>query len=174
MHWPEGVSGVTIGRGYDLGQQADPRADLVNAGIKEPLLSWLVGAKGLHGQAAKTYLNGASQEIRKHVITRKQQYMLFISVYEFMRKDILRISGVTSNVEKYGVLQWEAVDKKIQDIIVDLRYRGDYDVDARKFIQKPFTGNDMAKIKLEMSKHSNWVGVPPNRFAERNRYLESN
>lgn len=174
VHWPEGVSGVTIGRGYDLGQQADPRADLIKAGVKEPLLSWLVGAKGLHGQAAKTYLDNATQEVRKQVITRKQQYLLFISVYEFMKKDIFRISGTISNVEKYGALQWEAVNQKIQDVIVDLRYRGDYHVESRKFIQRPFTDNDLAKIKVEMSKHSNWIGVPPNRFAERKSYLESN
>ncbi|RON48533.1 hypothetical protein BK666_08905 [Pseudomonas frederiksbergensis] len=174
VHWPEGVSGVTIGRGYDLGQQADPRAVLMSAGVKEPLLSWLVGAKGLHGQAAKTYLDSATQEIRKHVITRKQQYLLFIDVYETMKKDVFRISDVISNQEKYGVLSWDSINKKIQDVIIDLRYRGDYHVPSRKFIQEPFTGNDLAKIKQEMSKHSNWVGVPPNRFAERNRYLENN
>ncbi|WP_248802772.1 pesticin C-terminus-like muramidase [Pseudomonas sp. MWU13-2100] len=173
VHWPQGVSGVTVGRGYDLGQQADPRTDLTNAGVKEPLLSWLVGAKGKQGQAAKTYLDSATKEIRQHTITRKQQYLLFANTYEFMRADILRVSGTISNQEKYGALQWDSINKKIQDIIIDLRYRGDYHVSSRKFIQEPFVKNNLEKIKQEISRQSNWESVPPNRFFERTRYLES-
>jgi hypothetical protein len=172
VHWPGGVSGVTIGRGYDLGQQPDPKTDLANAGVREPLLSWLVGAKGKQGQAAKAYLNSASKEIRLHTITRKQQYKLFISVYEVMKQSVLSISGGGVNQKDYGILSWDSVSKKIQDIIIDLRYRGDYHKPSRKFIQKPFVENDLEKIKQEISRKSNWESVPSERFSERVRYLE--
>ena len=172
VHWPGGVSGVTIGRGYDLGQQPDPKTDLANAGVREPLLSWLVGAKGKQGQAAKAYLNNASKEIRLHTITRKQQYKLFISVYEVMKQSVLSISGGGVNQKDYGILSWDSVSKKIQDIIIDLRYRGDYHKPSRKFIQKPFVENDLEKIKQEISRKSNWESVPSERFSERVRYLE--
>jgi hypothetical protein len=112
VHWPGGVSGVTIGRGYDLGQQPDPKTDLANAGVREPLLSWLVGAKGKQGQAAKAYLNNASKEIRLHTITRKQQYKLFISVYEVMKQSVLSISRGGVNQKDYGILSWDSVSKK--------------------------------------------------------------
>ncbi|MGN4052446.1 hypothetical protein [Pseudomonas sp. SM4] len=172
VHWPGGVSGVTIGRGYDLGQQPDPKTDLANAGVREPLLSWLVGAKGKQGQAAKAYLNNASKEIRLHTITRKQQYKLFISVYEVMKQSVLSISRGGVNQKDYGILSWDSVSKKIQDIIIDLRYRGDYHKPSRKFIQKPFVENDLEKIKQEISRKSNWESVPSERFSERVRYLE--
>ncbi|VVO35587.1 hypothetical protein [Pseudomonas fluorescens] len=47
VHWPGGASGITIGRGYDLGQRPAPESDLRAAGVEEQLLTWLIGAKGL-------------------------------------------------------------------------------------------------------------------------------
>ncbi len=85
-HWPGGVSGVTIGRGYDLGQRPNPGRDLNDAGVQEPLRSWLIGAKGLQGAAARDYIANASDEIRKHQINRWQQYCLFLLVYDHMKK----------------------------------------------------------------------------------------
>ncbi|PBP81223.1 pesticin C-terminus-like muramidase [Pseudomonas syringae] len=78
IHWLGGVSGITIGRGYDLGQRPNPEADLATAQVTELLLSWLIGAKGLKGQEAKNYLASASAELKAIFITRKQQYNLFI------------------------------------------------------------------------------------------------
>ncbi|MHA3734289.1 pesticin C-terminus-like muramidase [Pseudomonas sp. Eth.TT006] len=170
-HWPGGASGITIGRGYDLGQKSDPMSDLTAVGVPEPLLSWLVGAKGLSGNAARDYLNNASPEIRKTFITRKQQYKLFVSVYEIMKNKVVTISQQPFNVGHYGTLNWDAVDVKIQDMIVDLIYRGDYKPTTREIVQRPFVENNKAELKTVMSLESNWPGVPAARFAARKNYL---
>ncbi|WP_439886813.1 hypothetical protein ACSX1C_15135 [Pseudomonas sp. MBLB4123] len=171
VHWPKGPSGVTIGRGYDLGQRPNPEADLTEAGVPEPLFSWLINAKGLKGQAAKSYLDAASEEIRQFQITRKQQYKLFIPVYEFMKSEVIRISGSPANIEDYGALTWETTDSKIQDIAVDLIYRGDYTPNTRKLVQQYIVDNDLPALSTTIADSSKWPGVPSDRFNRRASYL---
>lgn len=170
-HWPKGPSGVTIGRGYDLGQRPNPETDLTEAGVPEPLFSWLIGAKGLKGQAAKLYLDAASEEIKQFQITRKQQYKLFIPVYEFMKSEVIRISGSPANIEDYGHLNWGATNSKIQDIAVDLIYRGDYTPNTRKSVQQHIIDNDLPALSATMADDSKWPGVPSDRFNRRANYL---
>lgn len=171
VHWPGGVSGVTIGRGYDLGQRPNPEADLAAVGVKEPLLSWLLGAKGLSGVAARNYLNSASPEIRKNYITRKQQYKLFVPVYEFMKSEVIRISDKSDVVHLYGHLNWDSTNPKIQDMAIDLIYRGDYTGDARALIQRHMTNNDLAAFSAVIGDRSKWGNVPVERFNKRVDYL---
>jgi hypothetical protein len=171
-HWPGGASGVTIGRGYDLGQRPNPIKDLSAAGIEEPLLSWLSGAKGLKGGAAKNYISDAPADIRKKKITRKQQYELFLPVYEHMKKEVIRISNINTVRGSYGTLNWSAVDGKIQDILIDLIYRGDYGTNARTFIQKPFVENNFSAIKEIISSKNYWATVPDDRFKRRAEFLK--
>lgn len=170
-HWPKGPSGVTIGRGYDLGQRPNPETDLTEAGVPEPLFSWLIGAKGLKGQAAKSYIDAASEEIRRFQVTRKQQYNLFMPVYEFMKSEVIRISGSPANIEEYGPLDWEAIDSKIQDIAVDLIYRGGYTPNTRKLVQQHIVDNDLSGLGAAMADYSKWPGVPSDRFHRRANYL---
>lgn len=73
IHWPGGVSGVTIGRGYDLGQQNDPSLDFDSIQLSQPLNSWLVESKGLSGSDAKNRYKSAGNSISDYEITRKQQ-----------------------------------------------------------------------------------------------------
>ncbi len=171
IHWPGGVSGVTIGRGYDLGQRPHPEKDLSAAKIAEPLYSWLLGAKHLKGQAAKDYLSSASSMIRESKISRKQQYDLFVPVYNFMKSEVIRISNSASNIVSYGVLNWEATDKKIQDLVVDLIYRGDYTPASREKVQQYFVDNDTEGLREVMADRSKWLNVPEDRFNRRVAYL---
>ncbi|WP_369958372.1 pesticin C-terminus-like muramidase [Pseudomonas benzenivorans] len=171
IHWPGGASGVTIGRGYDLGQRPNPETDLSSARISEPLFSWLIGAKGLKGQAAKDYLASASTEIKSTRITRKQQYDLFIPVYEFMKNEVIRISSSNSNIEEYGRLNWDATDSKIQDMAVDLIYRGDYTPNSRKIVQQHIVDNNIEELQKVMSDRTRWPSVPDDRFSKRSEYL---
>ena len=171
-HWPGGASGVTIGRGYDLGQRPHPEQDLAATKISEPLYSWLLGAKGLKGETAKNYLNSATPDIRKIKISRKQQYDLFNKVYDFMKSEVIRISGSNSNVVSYGTLNWETTHKKIQDIAVDLIYRGDYTSSSRETVQQHIVNNDLNRLRTTMADQSKWPAVPEDRFNRRAAYLE--
>jgi hypothetical protein len=70
VHWPGGVSGITIGRGYDLGQQSNSNLDLSAVRIGEPLKSWLVASQMLSSTQASDRLNSASDAVRVFQITR--------------------------------------------------------------------------------------------------------
>jgi len=181
-HWPSvGESGITIGRGYDAGQQPNVKSDLESVGIMKPLLSWLSGAKGLKTTEARDYLNSAAPEIRKITITRKQQHRLFIYTYEIMLQDVKRISIKMSTLEKYAPYipsseaekVWNAIDPKIKDLMVDLRYRGDYKPATRNKIQTLCYQNNFSALKLVMQDSGFWKGlhgVPADRFNKRVEY----
>ncbi|CAD5197957.1 hypothetical protein [Pseudomonas sp. FEN] len=172
VHWPGGASGITIGRGYDLGQNKNAEADLLAADIPEPLYSWLIGAKGLRGQAAKNYFKAASPEIKTFSISRKQQYELFQPVYDFMESEVLRISEKIDTTDNYGKLNWHSTHKAIKDLIVDLRYRGDYDARSRALLQRHLINNDIDKLYSIISAPKNWPNVPNDRFNRRISYLD--
>ncbi|MGJ7517083.1 pesticin C-terminus-like muramidase [Pseudomonas baetica] len=172
-HWPGGSSGVTIGRGYDLGQRPTPQADLLSAGISEPLLSWLIGAKGLKGQAAKAYMDSASVEIKSTFISRKQQYDLFIPIYEFMKDQVLRISRKEDVVKIYGDVYWDDLNEKIRDVTIDLIYRGNYTGETRKIIQLSIAENDLPGFSEAMCARENWPSVPSDRFNKRSQFMRS-
>ncbi|NWD74676.1 hypothetical protein HX890_11210 [Pseudomonas gingeri] len=171
VHWPGGASGITIGRGYDLGQNKNAETDLASANIPEPLYSWLIGAMGLQGQTARNYLKAASPEIKRFSISRKQQHELFKPVYELMEREVLRVSGKADTTDKYGVLDWPSTHPAIKDLIVDLKYRGDYDTRARALLQRHLTNNDIEKLYSVIVAPSNWPNVPSDRFNRRINHL---
>ncbi|CAD2266708.1 hypothetical protein B6N17_001030 [Stutzerimonas stutzeri] len=173
-HWPAvGASGVTIGRGYDVGHQPKVRDDLECVGISEPLLSWLSGGKGLTKNMARDYLNSASAGIRSTQITRKQQHDLFVFVYEFMEKDVRRICEKRDVIEAYGATDWDALHPKIKDMLVDLRYRGDYTPNIRSLLQEHVANNDLTRFSRVIKNRSNWPqNLPSDRFLRRSRYID--
>lgn len=173
-HWPPvGNSGITIGRGYDVGHQPNVRTDLESVGISEPLLSWLSGSKGLTKTSARDYLNSANVEIRSTRITRKQQHELFVFVYDLMEKDVRRICEKRDVIETYGVTNWGSLNPKIKDMLVDLRYRGDYTPNIRSLLQEHVANNDIARFSSVIKNRSNWPeNLPSDRFSRRSRYLD--
>ncbi|MNQ66268.1 hypothetical protein D3C85_807570 [compost metagenome] len=175
VHWPPvGASGVTIGRGYDVGHQPNVRSDLESAGVSEPLLSWLEGGKGLKRNDASDYLNNASTEIRSLQITRKQQHDLFLFVYGFMEDDVIRICNKRDVVETFGTTDWEMLHPKIKDILVDLRYRGDYTPSIRSEIQEHVVNNDLARFSSAVKNRPIWPSNLPNdRFMKRSTFLDN-
>lgn len=174
VHWPPvGASGVTIGRGYDVGHQHNVKSDLKTAGVSEPLLSWLDDGKGLKKELAKDYLHSASAEVRSHNISRKQQHVLFLFVYESMEKDVKRICNKRDVIEAFGSTDWEALHPKIKDILVDLRYRGDYTPSIRSEIQQHVANNDLLKFTRAIKNRAIWpANLPNDRFIKRSIFLD--
>lgn len=180
-HWPPvGNSGITLGRGYDLGHQPNVKSDLAKIGIAESFLSWLVGGQGKTQTEARRYLNSASSQIRNNLITRQQQHELFILTYELIEADVKRITTANATMNKYfpemvgrGEEAWADVDRRIKDLMVDLRYRGDYTPTTREKIQGLCYKNDLAGLKQAMQDETFWVSthnVPPDRFKKRKDY----
>ncbi|GFM55950.1 hypothetical protein PSCICF_21280 [Pseudomonas cichorii] len=68
-------------------------------------------------------------------------------------------------------MNWDSVNPKIQDMMVDLIYRGDYTPVSRIRVQRPFVENNITELKAVMSDQNNWPNVPSDRFVERSNYL---
>ena len=180
IHWPGGVSGVTIGRGYDLGQQASANEDLVQIGVTDPFKSWLVGSQGLSGAGAQSRFNSASEDIRNSTITRKQQYDIFMVSYQRLEDDVKRICQKPDTIRVYHSnpqatpeQAWSDIPEKIKEILVDLRYRGDYTPRARSLIQRHVYSGDLNSFGNVLSTRGNWQNVPEERFNQRVSFYES-
>lgn len=90
-----------------------------------------------------------------------------------MLGEITRLSNGIDTIRAYGKVDLNKLDKRIVDVLVDLRYRGDYTPASRKFLQKHVASNDFGKFKAEIAKQSNWPQVPRARFELRKSYVET-
>lgn len=171
-HVPPGPSGVTIGRGYDLGQhtRAQIVAALVGAGLDAGAAGRFGEAAGLKGDSARDWLRRNRTNLVE--ITPEQQEALFATTYREMAMDVSRISNKTDVVAKYGATDLNETTSAISDTLVDLRYRGDYTPKARDQVQKAASDNDLIGMTDAMSDRSQWKGVPEDRFRRRKAYLE--
>lgn len=180
IHWPGGVSGVTIGRGYDLGQQNDPSLDFDSIQLSQPLNSWLVESKGLSGSDAKNRYKSAGNSISDYEITRKQQYDLFVITYNRLEADVKRICQKPDTIRVYHPnpnaspeQAWNDIPEKIKEVLVDLRYRGDYTPHARSLIQRHAYSGDLSSFGQVLSNRTQWSNVPQDRFLRRVRFYEN-
>lgn len=151
------------------------------AGIEGEYLSWLVGAAGKKKNDAKIYLENSETSKRQSNISRKQQYSLFRYTYKFIEMDVERISKKKSVIDQYappssdGDALWEGIDRKIKDLMVDLRYRGDYTPKTREKIQALCYTNNFSELKIIIKDRNFWIstiGVPLDRFKRRVAYVE--
>ncbi|MCX0499666.1 hypothetical protein D3M71_10890 [Erwinia billingiae] len=180
VHWPGGVSGITIGRGYDLGQQSNSNLDLSAVRIGEPLKSWLVASQILSSTQASERLNSASDAVRVFQITRKQQYDLFVIVYQRLEDDVKRISQKRDSIRTYHPnpdaspeQAWSDIPDKIKEMLADLRYRGDYTPRIRTHIQKLAYSGDIFGFGRVLADRFYWPNVPEERFKRRVAYYEN-
>ena len=169
-HVPSDSSGVTVGRGYDLKhrKKQDVIDDMTAAGISESVAIAYAAGVGLSGQGARTFISNNNLG----EITTAQQKKLFEITYTQIEKDVIRICSKADVVEAYGATNWQSLNQKIKDLLVDLRFRGDYTPTSRKFLQKHVANNDLTKCMAEISIKANWPSVPPDRFKRRKEYLQ--
>jgi hypothetical protein len=102
----------------------------------------------------------------------QEQWSLFNELRNYMERDVERISQKADTVATYGEVPWQSLARITQDLIVDLRYRGDYTTNTRKLIQPVLVSNDTYNLAQILSDESYWVverGVPRERFLARKR-----
>ena len=170
MHWPGGASGVTIGRGYDMGNRTRLQviSELTYAGMSPNDAFFYGDAAGLRGESAARFVRshvGASP-----VLSLPAQRRLFeeVTATETIA-DIRRILAKPDLQSKYGIVAWEDLSSYAQEILFDLRYRGDYTPETRARIQPLLvSGNDPA-LRAAMTDVQYWsrLGVPTERIRER-------
>ena len=173
-HVPSSASGITIGRGYDLKERTQPKvySDLVGIGIPASIARKFSNGVGLKGQTARNYLK--NNGIQSYTITHEQQKNLFYIAYDAIAADAKRLATKADVQRTYGATDWARLNSAIKEVVVDLRYRGDYTPTTRKKIQRAIAANDLALFTQLMSDKDYWLkrrGVPRDRFQRRKNAL---
>jgi hypothetical protein len=171
ISWPRlGNSGVTIGRGYDMGQRTAPQIfrELTAAGLGDADATFLSRAARHRGAHAGAFV--AKYGSIAPVISLEVQKNLFekITTPE-MINDIKRIFSKSDTVKAYGEASWDSLSQAAKELIFDLRYRGDYTTTTRKVLQPLLVNQDYKGLKEVMNDTDYWktLRVPPARIAER-------
>jgi hypothetical protein len=146
--------------------------ELVLAGAPKRDAIALSYAAGLRGSAAERYVR--MKRDSSPIISLQVQNRLFqeITTPE-MVNDIKRICGTSSVVEQYGTVRWEELPRSVQELIFDLRYRGDYTVRSREHIQPALVNRDYVGLQSIMNDTSFWreLGVPSDRIQRRREII---
>lgn len=174
IHWPGGVSGVTIGRGYDMGQRTSKQilGHMEAAGITGTQATLLSQSAGLTGKAAGDWTSANKSKVGE--ITPEQQEALFNIVYAEMKKSVTDISergGEKGAKTVYGDVDFDKLHPAIMDLVVDLRYRGDYHSESRKKVQPLMVKNDLKGLATLMADRNYWKSVPEDRFNRRKKFM---
>lgn len=124
LHWPPKFSsGVTLGRGYDMGSRSSGEimATLSQAGIEEYKAVICSKAAHIKGRQAGQFVKVYGPLVGE--ITHAQQIRLFEIVY---REKLNYAKGVYSRNSRHvnNALTWDKIDKKIRDVFVDTIYQG--------------------------------------------------
>lgn len=176
IHYPPvGNSGVTVGRGYDMGSRSSKEilGHMEAAGVPSDKASLLSKAAGKKGEAAQEFVRDYKDKIG--YISHSQQKQLFNIVYSELKKDAMRISNKKDVIAAYGETDFDTLHPAISDLLVDLRYRGDYKPSTRKWIQSHIANNDLEKLS-EIMADSTWMtkyGVPKDRFNRRKEFMQN-
>ncbi|MGI8490857.1 calcium-binding protein [Pectobacterium sp. S5] len=124
IHWPrKAKSGVTLGRGYDMGERTKGEiySDMLRIGIGSEKANLIAKGAGLKAGAAETFVKEYKEKIG--MITHQQQIALFNMVYvgyiEIAKKRYARYSA---NVPDR--VNWDELHPAIRDILIDLAYQG--------------------------------------------------
>lgn len=171
LHVPSASSGLTLGRGYDLRERSrtEVTRHLAAAGLPGSTASLIAGAVRLTGAAAEQFI--IDNDLLDFEISAGVQLKLFEMVYSEMEQDVIRICGKRDVVERYGNTDWSALDFRIRDTLVDLRFRGDYTGVTRRQVQPPVVANDLDAFRRVIGDTGLWSSVPSDRFQRRVRYL---
>ncbi len=171
LHVPSDASGLTIGRGYDMKYKLAGTivTDLMSAGVDREDAKKVSGAAGLSGDKAKKFIT--DNKLNKFEITELTQKILFDITFKSEAAEAQRLCQKEDVQDKYGICNWSKLNPAIQEIVVDLKYRGDYTGTSRAFLQKLIVANDLEGFAKALSNISNWKNVPTDRFNRRTAFL---
>jgi len=169
LHVPGPSSGLTIGRGYDMGAKSAGQitTDLAVAGVELVMAKTLSGAATLRGENARKFVK--DKNVDGFEISALGQKTLFDITYAAEEAIARR---VCEKAKKHGLCKWDELHSAIRDLIVDLKYRGDYTESSREQIQPLIVANDLAGLAKAMADKSVWKSVPSDRFERRKAFMD--
>jgi hypothetical protein len=168
-------SGVTLGRGYDMGRRSATTIvrELTLAGVPETDAAIFSRSAGLRGAAAERFVTLNRQDFP--ILSVDAQKRLFEDIVTpDLVSDLKRIFNKPDTVKAYGRPTWESLSQGAQELLFDLRYRGDYTPETRKRIQKLLVDQDYQGLKAVINDTAYWtrLGVPAGRIKERQAMAE--
>lgn len=177
-----GASGVTFGRGLDLGQQSETyvknlfiKMEQHTNPLSANLKQWLLGSVGKKGPEALSYCNDIDQYVSKgeQYLTRKQQHYLFNAVYEHQYEVTKRVIANGAEIDNVRfTANIDTLEQDLQDVLVDLTFRGDNSPRTRRYFMKDLTaGRGHFKENISNLYWKENFGVPVERFNSRKGYL---
>jgi hypothetical protein len=124
IHWPgNDLSGVTLGRGYDMGSRTESEIynHMKNAGIEHDQATKISQAFGKKGAAAQQFVRENKARIGE--ITVEQEIILFNTIYpDYVERAIKNYNYWTSS--ESNRVEWSALDQVVRDVLVDFVYQG--------------------------------------------------
>jgi hypothetical protein len=127
--WPGNAeSGVTLGRGYDMGNRTEAAitADLIKAGLTPDKAKAFAKGAGKKGQDAYKFVKDNRATLGE--ITHEQQKALFNLIYpKYVKRaheiyDLKTVDKIGKDLP--GKVAWDKLDPPIRDILVDFVYQG--------------------------------------------------
>lgn len=167
LHVPSASSGLTIGRGYDCRRKPARQitSDLVGCGLTANDTAVLARASGLSGRGAEDFI--IDNDLLDFQVTPEQQKAIFNISYQEEALEVQRICAKQDVVKLYGETDWDSLNAIIRDVIIDLKFRGDYTGASRRFLQKSIADNDLDAFSGYIKDATRWPGVPADRFQRR-------
>lgn len=171
MHKPPGAaSGVTIGRGYDMGSRSQKEVfqDLTRAGVPEADAAIISEGAGRKGIAAERFL----KSVDSPVISPEAQRKLFEEVsypryVDTTKRVLLKLDGMSEE-------RWNSLPQSMRDLLVDFTYRGDLPK-ALGRVAEAVVGGDTGKFRAAISDEAFWRtgkgAVPLDRYKRRIAHL---
>lgn len=171
LHVYSANSGLTLGRGYDMRDRGrvDAQRHLSSAGLAAADACAIAGGARLRGRSAEHFIIASDR--LDFEISPKCQLKLFNIVYGEVESDVKRLCAKQDVVAAYGAVNWNQLDRRIRDVLVDLHYRGDYTAQTCRLLQASVAANDRAAFTAVMADRAHWAGVPQDRFQRRNLSL---
>ena len=172
LHVPSQNSGLTLGRGYDMKERSktEVRDDLSAAGVASATANLISQAAGLRGDQAEQFI--AENDLEDFEITPQGQVSLFETTYGQLAADARRLATKADVTRTYGTTDWDGLHPAIKDLVVDLRFRGDYTPGCRRFLQVHLVNNDLDGLAKEMADGQRWPNVPRDRFERRRDFCQ--
>ncbi|WP_279022959.1 peptidoglycan-binding protein [Gibbsiella quercinecans] len=140
LQWPPtNSSGVTLGRGYDMGNRSSGEifTTLRQAGIEEYKAAICSKAAHLKGRQAEQFVKVYGPLVGE--ITHEQQIRLFELAYQVKLNEARNLYGRISHTIP-DAPAWEQLDQKIRDVIIDIFYQGVHN--ARALFQAAIEGKN--------------------------------
>ena len=172
IHWPGNASacqgdasGVTIGRGFDMGSRtkAESYGYLIKAGVEAKKTEKISTGSRLKFCEAEKFVRQHKNEIGE--ITEVQQLKLFEAVYD---EYIIDAKRFYNKYCKPASISWLDLDQRIKDVFIDMKYQGVLRTDMVRF----FSNNDKNDVVRLIKTHSRLKKDDENR--QRIKYLLEN